>query len=162
LRSGPEAVRIEIARLPSAEGLPLPVRATAGASGYDLCAAVREELILARGERAAVPTGFCVSIPAGYEGQVRPRSGLALEHGIGLSNAPGTIDSDYRGEVRVLLHNGGREPFVIRRGDRIAQLVIAPVAAAEWAEVAALSATERGPGGFGHTGRQGIGEGGES
>jgi dUTP pyrophosphatase len=99
-----------------------------------------------------VPTGLRVAIPAGYEGQVRPRSGLALRHGVTLPNAPGTIDSDYRGEVQVILHNGGHEPVVIRRGDRIAQLVIAPVAQPEWEEVESLDATERGEGGFGHTG----------
>jgi dUTP pyrophosphatase len=146
-------VRIEIARLPGAEGLPLPIRATPGASGHDLCAAVREEVSLAPGDCTLVPTGFCIAIPAGYEGQVRPRSGLARHHGIVLPNAPGTIDCDYRGEVMVLMQNRGSEPFSIRRGDRVAQLVIAPVVVAEWSEVTDLSTTERGAGGFGHTGR---------
>ena len=135
--------------------LPLPARATAGSAGLDLCAAVERELVLAPGERALVPTGFAAAIPAGYEGQVRPRSGLALRHGVFLPNAPGTIDSDYRGEISVILQNGGREPFAIRRGERIAQLVIAPVIAPVLEEVPsadALGSTERGGSGFGHTG----------
>ncbi len=135
--------------------LPLPAVATAGSAGLDLCAAVERELVLAPGERALVPTGFALAIPAGYEGQVRPRSGLALRHGVFLPNAPGTIDSDYRGEVSVILQNGGQLPFTVRRGERIAQLVIAPVIAPVLAEVTsaeALGSTERGGGGFGHTG----------
>jgi len=135
--------------------LPLPARATAGSAGLDLCAALERELVLAPGERALVPTGFALAIPAGYEGQVRPRSGLALRHGVFLPNAPGTIDSDYRGEVAVILQNGGREPFTVRRGERIAQLVIAAVITPVLDEVeseAALGSTERGGGGFGHSG----------
>ena len=149
----PPAVRIRITRLPDAEGLPLPARATHHASGYDLCAAVRQELVVAPGDRVLVPTGFCISIPPGYEGQIRPRSGLALSHGILLPNAPGTIDSDYRGELKIILMNAGEKSYSIRRGDRIAQLVIAAVATAEFNEVDALDATDRGERGFGHTGR---------
>ncbi len=140
-------------RLPHGEGLPLPARATPGAAGLDLCAAVARPLSLAPGERALVPTGFVWEIPEGYEGQVRPRSGLALKHGLTLLNAPGTVDSDYRGEVCVILCNLGSEPFAVERGARIAQMVVAPVAAAELVETAALSETDRGAGGFGHTGR---------
>jgi dUTP pyrophosphatase len=147
-----ERLRVAIARLPGARDLPLPRRATPGAAGYDLCAAVESALELAPGERALVPTGFAIALPEGYEGQVRPRSGLALRHGIVLPNAPGTIDSDYRGELMVIVQNLGDAPFTIRRGDRIAQLVIAAVAHAEWDERGALDETERGSGGFGHSG----------
>jgi dUTP pyrophosphatase len=139
--------------MPGAEDLPLPAYATPGAAGLDLPAAVLRARRLAPGERALVPTGFRIALPRGYEAQVRPRSGLALEHGILLPNAPGTIDSDYRGEVQVILWNGGRRSFVIRRGDRIAQLVVAPVARVAWRESARLGATRRGAGGFGHSGR---------
>jgi dUTP pyrophosphatase len=145
-------LRIEITRLPEAAELPLPSRATPGAAGYDFCAAVRQDLVLAPGDRTLVPTGFCIAIPVGYEGQVRPRSGLALRHGILLPNAPGTIDSDYRGELKVILLNAGEKSYVIERGERIAQLVIAPVTVAEFVEVEQLDATQRGEGGFGHTG----------
>ena len=123
-----------------------------GAAGLDLASAADEAIVIAPGGRAAVPTGLAFEIPPGYEGQVRGRSGLARKHGIGLPNAPGTIDSDYRGEVAVLLINWGSEPFVVNPGDRIAQLVIAPVAIAELEEAADLTATARGAGGFGHTG----------
>jgi dUTP pyrophosphatase len=136
--------------------LPLPAPATPESAGLDLRAALEAELVLAPGERALVPTGFALAIPPGYEGQVRPRSGLALRHGVTLPNAPGTIDSDYRGEVSVIVQNGGQEPFVLRRGDRIAQLVVAPVVRAALQEVPSaddLGSTERGEGGFGHTGR---------
>jgi dUTP pyrophosphatase len=153
-------VRVAIARLPGARDLPLPRRATPGSAGYDLCAAVDSALELAPGERALVPTGFAIALPEGYEGQVRPRSGLALRHGIVLPNAPGTIDSDYRGELMVIVQNLGDAPFTIRRGDRIAQLVIAAVAHAEWDERSALDATLRGSGGFGHSGGSGSGDGG--
>jgi len=155
--AGPSTVRIDIARLPAAEGIPLPSRATPGSVGYDLCAAVQQDLVLAPGDRALVPTGYRFAIPLGYEGQIRPRSGLALSHGVLLPNAPGTIDSDYRGEVRVILLNAGEKPCSIRRGDRIAQLVIAPVATAEFRECEQLDATERGEGGFGHSGRDASG-----
>ena len=150
---GGSPLRLPVARMPGAEDLPLPGYATAGAAGLDLPAAVAAERVLAPGERALVPTGFRIAVPLGYEAQVRPRSGLALRDGIVLPNAPGTIDADYRGEIQVILWNTGSEPFRIRRGDRIAQLVIAPVARAEPVEVAALEETARGAGGFGHTGR---------
>jgi len=147
-----ETVRVAIARLPGASDLPLPRRATPGSAGYDLCAAVEGALELRPGERALVPTGFAIAVPEGYEAQVRPRSGLALRHGVVLPNAPGTIDSDYRGEVKVILLNLGDAPVTIRRGDRVAQLVISAVARAEWDERVDLDATARGAGGFGHTG----------
>ena len=144
-------IEIALQRLPHGEGLPLPVYATHGAAGMDVVAA--EEMVLAPGDRHAVATGFSIAIPEGYEVQVRPRSGLALKHGITCLNAPGTIDSDYRGEVKVILANLGSEPFEIRRGERIAQLVPAPVLKAEFREVANLDETARGAGGFGSTGR---------
>ena len=144
-------IRIELKRLPHGEGLPLPVYATDGAAGMDVVSA--EALTLAPGERAAVATGFAIAIPAGHEVQVRPRSGLALKHGVTCLNTPGTIDSDYRGEVKVILANLGSEPFAIARGDRIAQLVPAVVLRATLKEVATLDDTARGAGGFGSTGR---------
>jgi dUTP pyrophosphatase len=147
------SLRVEIERRPGAEDLPLPSRATPGSSGYDLHAAVESDVVIVAGDRALIPTGFSIAVPPGYEAQVRPRSGLALEHGILLPNAPGTIDADYRGELKVIMMNAGEKDFTVRRGDRVAQLVIAPVVTAEWDEVPALSATERGAGGFGHTGR---------
>jgi dUTP pyrophosphatase len=142
--------------------LPLPTPATPGSAGADLVAAVEKEVVVEPGGRVAVPTGFALAIPPGYEGQVRPRSGLALRRGVTLPNAPGTIDSDYRGEVLVIVQNAGDVPFVIERGDRIAQLVIAPVVRAEFVEVGAaedLGATDRGDGGFGHSGRRSRGRG---
>ncbi|HUD73170.1 MAG TPA: dUTP diphosphatase [Dongiaceae bacterium] len=148
----PEGPRVALRRLPGNDDLPLPAPATAGSSGVDLRAALREDLVLRPGERRLVPTGFAVAIPDGYEGQVRPRSGAALKQGIGIPNAPGTIDSDYRGELAVILINLGQEAVTLRRGDRIAQLVIAPVARARFDEVAELPPTDRGAGGFGHTG----------
>ncbi len=144
-------IRIELKRLPHGEGLPLPAYATDGAAGMDVVAA--ESLTLAPGDRAAVATGFAIAIPAGHEVQVRPRSGLALKHGVTCLNTPGTIDSDYRGEVKVILANLGQEPFAIARGDRIAQLVPAAVLRATLDEVATLDDTARGTGGFGSTGR---------
>ena len=143
-------IRISIQRLPHGEGLPLPAYATHGAAGMDVVAA--EDLILAPGARHAVATGFAMAIPDGYEVQVRPRSGLALKHGITCLNTPGTIDSDYRGEVKVILANLGSAPFPIARGERIAQLVPAVVQRAALDEVASLDATLRGAGGFGSTG----------
>jgi len=134
--------------------LALPASASAGAAGLDLRAAVDGEVVLAPGARLLVPTGLALEIPAGWEGQVRPRSGLALRHGITLPNAPGTIDSDYRGELAVILANQGTEPVTIRRGDRIAQLVVAPVATVEWVESEELSASAREGGGFGSSGRE--------
>lgn len=147
------SVAVEVHRL--AADLPLPAYRTGGAAGMDLLAAVAAPLELAPGERRLVPTGIALALPDGYEAQVRPRSGLALEHGVTVLNAPGTIDADYRGEVGVLLVNHGLQPFRVARGDRIAQLVVAPVARADWCEAASLAPTPRGPGGFGSTGRAG-------
>ena len=144
-------IRIQIARLPHGEGLPLPAYATPGAAGMDVVAA--EDFDLAPGQRRAVATGFKVAIPEGYEIQVRPRSGLAFKHGVTVPNTPGTIDSDYRGELKVLMINCGAETFAVRRGERIAQLVPAAVTQAGFDEVADLDATDRGAGGFGSTGR---------
>jgi dUTP pyrophosphatase len=144
-------IDIDVKRLPNGEGLPLPSYASGGAAGLDVVAA--EDLTLAPGARHAVATGFAIAIPHGYEVQVRPRSGLALKHGITCLNTPGTIDSDYRGEVKVILANLGGEPFEVRRGERIAQLVPAPVLRAAFREVGDLDSTERGSGGFGSTGR---------
>ena len=145
-------VRLEVEVLPHGEGLELPAYATEGSAGLDLRAAVEDVLVIAPGERVLVPTGLRVAIPPGFEGQVRARSGIALRHGVGLPNAPGTIDSDYRGELKVLLTNWGDEPYTIRRGDRVAQLVVAPVARAEVVRVGRLAGTARQDGGFGHTG----------
>ena len=145
---------IQIALMPHGEGLPLPHYASDGAAGMDIAAAVDMPLTLNPGARAAVPTGLRFAIPQGYEIQVRPRSGLALKHGITVANAPGTIDSDYRGEVKVLLINLGDDPFVIDRGDRIAQLIVAPVIKAQIDSVDDLDDTARGAGGFGSTGRR--------
>jgi len=146
---------VQIQRLPHSEGLPLPAYETAGAAGMDLRAAVPEEqpITLQPGDRALVPTGLKIAVPLGFEAQVRARSGLALKHGIICPNAPGTIDSDYRGECGVILANIGAEPFVIRRGERIAQMVIARHERADWLEVEVLDETARGTGGFGSTGR---------
>jgi dUTP pyrophosphatase len=143
---------VKIKRLPHAEGLPLPRYASDAAAGADLCAAVESPVVLSPGDRAAVPTGLIMEIPTGYEGQLRPRSGLAIKHGLTVVNAPGTIDSDYRGEVMVLLVNLGRRPVPVNRGDRIAQLVISPVSRADFAEADDLAATDRADGGFGSTG----------
>jgi dUTP pyrophosphatase len=144
-------IEIKLSRLPHGEGLPLPRYASEDAVGLDVAAA--EELTLQPGERHAVATGFAIEIPRGYEVQVRPRSGLAMKHGITCLNTPGTIDSDYRGEVKVILVNLGQEPFEIRRGERIAQLVPAPVLRADFVEASELAETARGSGGFGSTGR---------
>ncbi len=145
-----EAVEVRVRRLPHGEGLPLPSYASGGAAGMDIASA--EDVELAPGKRHAVATGFAMAVPEGFEVQIRPRSGLALRHGITVANAPGTVDSDYRGEIKVLLINLGSEPFAIARGDRVAQAVLAPVAAARLEEVDALDETERGAGGFGSTG----------
>jgi dUTP pyrophosphatase len=148
----PEAVTIAVKRVrAAADPLPLPAYQTEGAAGMDLLADVVEPLDIGPGARALVPTGLAVAIPPGFEAQIRPRSGLALRHGVTLVNSPGTIDADYRGEIQVLLVNLGVDPFTVARGDRIAQLVVAPVARAAWREVDALDATRRGAGGFGHT-----------
>jgi dUTP pyrophosphatase len=146
-------IDVNVVRLPHAEGLDLPQYASDGAAGADLRAAVSEAIDLEPGDRVAVPTGLILELPDGYEAQVRPRSGLALKHGLTLANAPGTIDSDYRGELKVILVNLGREVFTIQRGDRIAQLVLAPVQRAAFHESASLTPSDRGDGGFGSTGR---------
>jgi dUTP pyrophosphatase len=145
-------IKLKVKRLSGSEDMALPEYETESASGLDLRAAVKEELAVHPGEIKLVPTGIAVSIPQGYEGQVRPRSGLALRYGIGMVNSPGTIDSDYRGEIGLIVINWGREPFLIKRGDRIAQMVITPVSKAEVIEVDDLESTSRGEGGFGHSG----------
>ncbi len=144
---------VRLLRLPHAEGLPNPAYETKGAAGMDLRAALAEPLTLEPGARALVPTGLSIALPEAFEAQVRPRSGLAAKHGITCLNSPGTIDSDYRGEVKVILINHGAEPFVIRHGERIAQMVIAPVVQAAWDEVETMDETARGAGGFGSTGQ---------
>jgi len=151
--SGPVAVAV--LRLPHGEDLPLPAARTGGSAGLDLAAAVDDALLIPIGGRALIPTGFAIALPRGYEGQVRPRSGLAVQHGITVLNAPGTIDADYRGEIKVPLINLGDAPFTVTRGMRIAQLVVAPVTGVTLREVAALGETDRGHGGFGSTGTLG-------
>ncbi|MEO9213732.1 MAG: dUTP diphosphatase [Caulobacteraceae bacterium] len=148
------SVTVRVRRLPHGVDLPLPSYETAGAAGMDLRAALpeAEPLILTPGARAAVPTALAIALPDGFEGQIRPRSGLALRSGVTLLNTPGTVDADYRGEIMVIAINHGAEPVTVRRGDRIAQLVIAPVTRGEWAEVESLEGTVRGAGGFGSTG----------
>lgn len=148
-----EGVQVRLLRQPGGEGLAPPEPATAGSAGVDLSAAVSGDVVIGPGERVLVPTGFAIELPEGYEAQVRPRSGLALRHGITLPNAPGTIDADYRGEIKVILMNLGEAAFTVERGERIAQLVVAPVSRVVWAEVSELGETQRGDGGFGHTGR---------
>lgn len=147
-----DSVRVALRRLPQGEGLPLPGYMSEHAAGADLYAAVTEQLTLLPGARALVPTGFSIALPPGYEAQVRPRSGLAIRLGVTCLNAPGTIDADYRGEVQVVLANLGTEPVVIRRGDRIAQMIVAPVARAAFDVVDELPPSMRGDGGFGSTG----------
>jgi len=146
-----DPIGVQVKRLPHGEGLDLPAYATSGAAGMDVLSA--EDVVLKPGERYAVATGLAVAIPAGYEIQVRPRSGLAFKHGVTVPNTPGTIDSDYRGELKVLMINLGTEDFPIKRGERVAQLVLAPVTQARWDEVVVLDETDRGSGGFGSTGR---------
>jgi dUTP pyrophosphatase len=148
-------VQVEIRQLPHGEGLPLPAYQSAHAAGLDLLAAVPEAapMMIMPGKYALVPTGLSIALPSGYEAQVRPRSGLALKHGVTVLNAPGTVDADYRGEVSVLLINHGDAPFEVRRGERIAQMVIAPVVQVELVPAVSLSATDRGSGGYGSTGR---------
>lgn len=145
-------ISVALKRLPEGEGLPLPAYMTEHAAGADLCAAVHEALTLLPGARALVPAGFAIALPEGYEAQIRPRSGLALKHGVTCLNTPGTIDADYRGPVCVVLANLGNEPFVVRRGDRIAQMIVAPVSRAAFDEVDELPDSARAGGGFGHTG----------
>ena len=143
---------VQIVREPDAKDLPLPTHATSGSAGVDLFAAVSEPLTLAPGERASVSAGIRIAVPLGFEAQVRPRSGLARHHGISMVHTPGTIDSDYRGVVHVLLINHGSESFVLNRGERMAQMVITPVVSVDWDEQDVLTETQRGEGGFGHTG----------
>lgn len=145
-------VDVRVRRLPHGADLPLPAYQTADSAGMDLLAAIAEDVVIAPGERTLIPTGLAIALPPGYEGQVRPRSGLALRNGITQLNTPGTIDADYRGEIGVILINHGAEPFTVTRGMRIAQMVVAPVIQARWNEVAELDETERGGGGFGSTG----------
>lgn len=145
-------VTVALKRLPDGEGLPLPQYMSEDAAGADLCAAVAEDLTLLPGARALIPTGFAIALPSGYEAQVRPRSGLAIRNGVTCLNSPGTIDADYRGPVCVVLANLGTEPFVVRRGDRIAQLIVAPVARAEFDVIEDLPETVRAAAGFGSTG----------
>lgn len=150
--SGPVGPVVAVRRLPHATGLPLPNYQTSGAAGADLCAALSEPMTLLPGAVAMVPSGFAFAVPAGFEMQVRPRSGLAAKHGVTVLNSPGTVDSDYRGEVMAILVNQGASPFTIRHGDRIAQIVIAPVVVAVFEETSSLDDTSRGTGGFGSTG----------
>ena len=148
------SVTVKILRLSSETAdIPLPHYATAGSAGMDICAAVNADLIVQPGETVLVPTGFSIELPQGYEAQVRPRSGLAIKHNVGILNAPGTIDSDFRGEVKVILTNFGKNEFVVHRGDRIAQMVVARYERVQWEEAGTLESTNRGAGGFGHTGR---------
>ncbi len=152
LEKNPEMIKVKVKTTPAYGDLPLPAYESAQAAGMDLLACIDDDITLPPGERALVPTGLMLELPAGVEAQVRPRSGLALRHGVGLVNSPGTIDPDYRGEVGVLLINWGAEPFVIRRGMRIAQLVLARYLTASWQPTAELAETSRGSGGFGHSG----------
>lgn len=152
-----DVLKVKIARVGRGhDDIPLPQYITEGSAGMDLCASVEADQVLHPGETLVVPTGFSIELPRGYEAQVRPRSGLAAKHGVGILNAPGTIDSDYRGEIKVILANFGKREFVVRRGDRIAQLVINRYARIQWEEVDRLSDTPRGAGGFGHTGVNGL------
>lgn len=148
-------IRIPIQRLRprASEDIPLPCFMTPLSAGMDICADIEAELVLMPQEIVAIPTGFAIALPEGYEAQIRPRSGLALKHGVTVVNAPGTIDADYRGEIRIALINLGKDPVTIHRGDRIGQMVVQPVIRVDWDEVGRLDDTERGPGGFGHTGR---------
>jgi dUTP pyrophosphatase len=145
-------VKVPVLRLPNGAGLPLPSYATPGSAGLDLMAAIERPLSMEPGERLVVPTGIAIALPAGFEAQVRPRSGLAWEHGVTVLNAPGTVDSDYRGELQVLLINHGAKTVTITRGQRVAQLLVAPVARVLWQEQAELVKSKRGAGGFGSTG----------
>jgi dUTP pyrophosphatase len=146
-------IPVRVRRLPHNQDLPLPVYATEGAAGMDLLAAVEEPIVIAPGQRVLIPTGLAIALPAGYELQIRPRSGLALRNGLVLPNSPGTIDEDYRGEIQVIVLNTGSEPFRVERGTRIAQAVLAPVVRVGWDEVTDLDVTTRNAGGFGSTGR---------
>ncbi len=147
-----EKIKIKITRLRDNQDLPLPSYATDGSAGMDIYADVESDLVIKPGEIALIPTGIAIELPPGYEAQIRPRSGLAINHGITLLNTPGTIDSDYRGEIKIILINLGKKEFVVKRGDRIAQMIISKYAKVEWEEVKELNTTQRGAGGFGHTG----------
>ena len=152
-----EHIKVKISRVKSGtEDLDIPQYATEGSAGVDLCAAVDGEIQIQPHETSLIPTGFAIELPLGYEAQIRPRSGLALKHQVGILNSPGTIDSDYRGEVKIILSNFGKEPFTIRRGDRIAQMVVGRCTRVEWEEVTKVNDTARGAGGFGHTGTMSI------
>jgi len=146
-------ISIQVVQLSHAKGLPLPAYASIGSAGVDLCAAIDEDIVLYSGKTLTIPTGLQIALPDGFEAQVRPRSGLALKNSIGVLNSPGTIDSDYRGEIKVILINFGPEPLIIHRGDRIAQMVVARYEKIEWRPTVELNATARGEGGFGHTGQ---------
>ncbi len=148
-----EQVTVALKRVRPGNDLPLPCYMTSHSAGMDLHADLAEDLVLQPGERTLIPTGIAIALPDGYEAQIRPRSGLALKHGISLVNSPGTIDADYRGEIAVIVINHGNEPFPVRRGERIAQMVVARFSRVEWRETAELENTLRGGGGFGHTGR---------
>lgn len=148
-----EQVQVRIVRLRAEDSdIPFPLYATEGSAGMDVCAAVDREMIIPPGETVLVPTGFAIELPRGYEAQIRPRSGLAIKHQIGILNSPGTIDSDYRGEVKIILTNFGKQPFTIRRGDRIAQMVVSRYSRVVWEETDSLAHSARGAGGFGHSG----------
>ncbi len=147
-----EEVKIKVKRLEHAKDIPLPRYMTKESAGMDICAAVESELVLMPGQRALIPTGIAVELPEGFEAQIRPRSGLAIKYGIGMLNSPGTIDPDYRGEIKVILINLGEKPFKIKRGDRIAQMIISKIVRAKIEDVQELNPTERGDKGFGHTG----------
>lgn len=148
-----DRVTVNIVRLrPEDADLPFPLYATEGSAGMDVCAAIEGELTIAPGETVLIPTGFAIELPLGYEAQIRPRSGLAIKHQIGILNSPGTIDSDYRGEVKIILTNFGKKTYTIRRGDRIAQMVVSRYSRVEWNEVDMLQESTRGAGGFGHSG----------
>jgi dUTP pyrophosphatase len=134
------------------QDIPLPAYATEGSAGMDICAAIEKDVEIQSGDTVLIPTGFIIELPQGHEAQVRPRSGLAIKHNIGILNSPGTIDSDYRGEVKIILTNFGKKPYVIHRGDRIAQLIVAKYERVQWKEVSSLAESVRGEGGFGHTG----------
>jgi dUTP pyrophosphatase len=146
-----EEVRVSIRRLSGGDDLAVPAYMTPGAAGMDLAAAVVKEVAILPGERALIPTGFCIVLPEGFEAEIRPRSGLALKNGITLLNAPGTIDADYRGEIKLILMNHGQEPFLVRRGDRVAQMVVHRVSRVVWMEIDEAPPSLRGDGGFGHT-----------
>lgn len=148
-----EALQVRILRInPEQQDIPLPTYATEGSAGMDVCAAVEQDVKIQPGETVLIPTGFILELPQGHEAQIRPRSGLAIKHGIGILNSPGTIDSDYRGEVKIILTNFGKKPYVVHRGDRIAQMVVAQYERVQWEETSSLIESARGEGGFGHTG----------